>query len=100
MSSGNCSSPICRGLPRGLPAVRGLITAGSSTPCCGGPGTGPPQHGVDAPAVISPRTAGSPRGRPRQMGLEQFPLLIGQVMTIMHIDILGQPDPSPLRDTP
>ena len=34
------------------------------------------------------------------MGLEQLPLLIGQVMSIMHIDILGRPEPSALRDTP
>jgi hypothetical protein len=34
------------------------------------------------------------------MRLEQLPLLIGQVMTIMHVDILGQPDPQPLQDTP
>ena len=34
------------------------------------------------------------------MRLEQLPLLVGQVVTIMHTNMLGQPDASTLRDTP
>jgi len=34
------------------------------------------------------------------MGLKQFPLLIGQLMTIMHTNMLGSPDAPPLQDTP
>ena len=35
-SSGNCSTPTCRSRPRGRPVDLGLITAESSTWCCGG----------------------------------------------------------------
>jgi hypothetical protein len=34
------------------------------------------------------------------MGLEQLPLLLGQVMTIMHIDTLGDPSPHHCRTRP
>ena len=83
--------PVVDRLPR--PVVTRDVTPSS-------PGPGPPHHGVHDPAVISPGTARLPRIRTWQMGLEQLPLLIGQVMAIMHIDILGRPEPSTLRDTP
>jgi hypothetical protein len=39
--------------------------------------------------MISPRTARLPRDRAWQMGLEQLPLRIGQLMSIMHLDMIS-----------
>lgn len=82
---------VVDGLPRPVPN-------GQVTPRAPRPGT--PQHSIQDAAMISPRPAGSPRSRPRQMGLECFPLLVGQVMSIMHIDILRSPTLPSLQDTP
>ena len=83
--------PVVDGLPRPVPAWQ--IPPAR-------PRTSTPQHGVHHRAVISPRPARLTHARPRKMGLEQVPLLIGQIMTIMHIRILDQTSREPLQDTP
>lgn len=91
--------PVAR--PPAMPVVGGLPwTIGGRNITPGAPGPSTPQHSIDHTTVIGPRPPRRTGLRARQMRFEQLPLLIGQVVTIMHTPILGQPAPRPLRDTP
>jgi len=63
------------------------------------PGPSPPQHPVHDLAVVLPRT-GPTTTQIREKGLEECPLLVSQVMSIMHRSYLSDPTRNHLRDTP
>ena len=63
------------------------------------PGPHPPQHPVDHGAMIGPPPPPPPR-HSRQQRLQPSPVLIAQIVSIMHVPGLQHPGRFQLRDTP
>src|SRR5690348_15400667 len=57
------------------------------------PRPGPPQHTVDHPAMRRPRPTLTASPLHRQQRLQRRPLLIGQIVTIMHATITTRTGP-------
>src|SRR3954452_24837912 len=76
-----------------MPVVDGLpVPVGGGQVPPRTPGAGPPQHPVDHRPVIRPPTTPA-RCRVRQQRLQPRPLLVAQIITIMHTRCLPHPSP-------
>ena len=76
--------PPVHGLPR--PVRRRQIPPRRTSPS-------PPQDRIHHPPVRGPRPSLTAGALHRQQRLQQRPLLIGQIMTIMHVTIPAEPAP-------
>src|SRR6476469_7133042 len=93
--------PVPVGRPGPVPSVDGLprsVRGRKITPRR--PCPGPPHHPVNHPAVRRPRPPLTTGPLGRQQRLQRRPLLIGQIMTIMHPTITTRTGPKPMSDTP
>jgi len=86
-----CPMPAIHGLPR--PVRPRQIPPRRARP-------GPPQNPVHHPPVRDPRTSLTARALHRKERFQPSPLLIGQIMTIMHATITPEPDPDLCQTRP
>ena len=77
------SVPPVNGLPR--PVRLGQVTPGRTSPS-------PPQDRVHHASMRRPGPTQTPRPLYRQQRLQQRPLLIAQIVTIMHTTITAEPE--------